>query len=147
MEFLAEYGYTGLFACAFFAATILPFGSEIVFTALLVSDYDPSLLLTVATLGNVLGSLVNYIVGIKGGNWIMTKLFRLSDDEIEIAERRFEKYGNWILLLAWVPVIGDPLTVVAGILKTNIWLFILLVTLGKFLRYLFVAMTFLTIWS
>ncbi|MBF0229733.1 MAG: DedA family protein [Desulfamplus sp.] len=146
MEFLAEYGYAGLFVCAFLAATILPLGSEIVFTALLINQYNMFLLLGVATLGNVLGSLVNYVVGIRGGNWIMTKLFRLSNIEIEFAENRFKKYGNRVLLLSWMPVIGDPLTVVAGILKVNFWLFIIFVSIGKFLRYLLVAVTFLGVW-
>ncbi|MBF0411865.1 MAG: DedA family protein [Desulfamplus sp.] len=147
MEFLAEYGYEGMFACAFFAATMLPFGSEIVLTVLLASEYDPVLLIAVATLGNVLGSLVNYIVGIRGGHWIMTKLFRLSDPDIATAEIRFRRYGNWSLLFAWVPVVGDPLTVVAGILKSNIWLFIMFVTIGKFIRYVMVAATFMGVWS
>ncbi|MBF0572979.1 MAG: DedA family protein [Desulfamplus sp.] len=146
MEFLAEYGYTGLFVCAFLAATILPLGSEIVFTALLINQYNMLLLLGIATLGNVLGSLVNYVVGVMGGNWIMTKIFRLSEIEIELAEKRFKRYGNSVLLLSWMPVIGDPLTVVAGILKVNFWLFIALVSIGKFLRYVLVAVTFLGVW-
>lgn len=143
MEFLAGYGYAGLFFCAFIAATLLPLGSEIVLAALLLNnEYNPVLLMVVATTGNVLGSLVNYIVGIWGGNWIMTKILRLSAVEIFSAERRFKKYGNGVLLFAWLPVIGDPLTVVAGILKTELWIFILLVTLGKSLRYLFIMITF-----
>ncbi|MBF0235634.1 MAG: DedA family protein [Desulfamplus sp.] len=147
MEFLAEYGYAGLFICSFLAATLLPLGSEIVLTILLAGDYSPFLLLGIATAGNVIGSLVNYVVGIRGGNWIMTNMFRLSDIEIASAESRFRRYGNGVLLFAWVPVVGDPITVVAGILKTNIWLFILFVTLGKFLRYLVVTITVMGIWS
>ncbi|MBF0390898.1 MAG: DedA family protein [Desulfamplus sp.] len=147
MEFLIEYGYTGLFISAFLAATLLPLGSELILTALLINESNLLLLLVVATFGNVLGSLVNYIVGTKGGNWIMGNLFRLSDSQIKSAKTRFTKYGNWILLFSWTPVIGDPLTVVAGILKTNLWLFILLVTIGKFLRYLIVALTFVGISS
>ncbi len=146
MEFLFDYGYEGLFLAAFLAATLLPVGSEIVLTFLLMNDYNPVLLLGVATSGNVIGSLANYFVGIMGGNWIMTRLLRLSDSEITLAEIRFKKYGSWVLLFSWVPVIGDPLTLVAGILKSNIWLFILFVTLGKFLRYLFVIATFMSIY-
>lgn len=147
MEFLAGYGYVGLFTSAFLAATLLPFGSEIVLTVLLAAEYSPVLVLIAATSGNVLGSLLNYFIGIKGGYWIIKKLLRLSDSEIKTAEGHFIKYGNWILLFAWLPVIGDPLTVVAGILKSNIWLFILLVTLGKFIRYLIIAFTFMGVWS
>lgn len=143
MEFLIGYGYAGLFICAFLAATLLPLGSEIVLTALLVHGYNSSILLALATAGNVLGSLVNYFVGIMGGSWIMTNLLRLSAAETALAEDRFRRYGNGVLLLAWLPIIGDPLTVVAGILKTNIWIFILLVTIGKFLRYLLVTVAFI----
>ncbi|MBF0468001.1 MAG: DedA family protein [Desulfamplus sp.] len=138
MEFLAEYGYAGLFICSFLAATLLPLGSEIVLGVLLASGCNPFLLVGIATAGNVMGSLVNYGVGIQGGNWIMTNMFRLSDIEIASAESRFRRYGNGVLLFAWVPVVGDPITVVAGILKTDLRIFILLVTTGKFLRYLLV---------
>ncbi len=141
MEFLAEYGYTGLFLAAFGAATLLPLGSEIVLILLWANAWDPAALLAVATTGNVLGSLVNYAIGIRGGEWLMTKLLRLSPAEITRAENGFKKYGQPVLLLAWLPVVGDPLTVVAGALKVKILDFIFFVTVGKFLRYLFIGIT------
>lgn len=141
IELLAEYGYVGLFLSSFGAATLLPLGSEIVLTVLWLKAWDPVALLTVATAGNVLGSLVNYLIGIRGGRWLMTKLLRLSPAEIDRAENGFRKYGQPVLLLAWLPVVGDPLTVVAGALKVNLFNFTLLVTIGKFLRYLFIGIT------
>ncbi|SLM32851.1 SNARE associated Golgi protein [Desulfamplus magnetovallimortis] len=140
MEFLAEYGYAGLFLSAFGAATILPLASEIILTMLWLNAYDHFLLLMVATSGNVLGSIVNYIIGIRGGRWIVIRLLRISEHEMSKAEEKFKKHGQIVLLLAWLPVIGDPLTVVAGILKVNPLSFLCLVTIGKFMRYLFVVM-------
>jgi membrane protein YqaA with SNARE-associated domain len=91
------------------------------------------------------GAVVNYGIGVLGSQILLYKLLGISFLEIEKAENRFKKYGIFSLLFAWVPIIGDPLTVAAGILKINFALFLLLVTVGKFLRYVFVAWAVLTI--
>lgn len=145
MEILAEYGYLGLFLASFLAATILPFSSEVVLGVLLSHDFSPYVTVFVATTGNVLGSVLNYGLGVLGSQLLLNKLFGISTLEIGKAENRFKKYGVFSLLFAWVPIIGDPLTVAAGILKINYVLFLLLVTVGKFLRYVFVAWAVLTI--
>ncbi|MBU0462521.1 MAG: DedA family protein [Proteobacteria bacterium] len=145
MEILAEYGYLGLFLASFLAATILPFSSEVVLGVLLSHDFSPYVTVFVATTGNVLGSVLNYGLGVLGSQILLNKLFGISTLEIGKAENRFKKYGVFSLLFAWVPIIGDPLTVAAGILKINFVLFLLLVTVGKFLRYVFVAWAVLTI--
>jgi len=145
MDILAEYGYTGLFIASFLAATILPLSSEIVLIYLLMNNHDPVFSITVATAGNVLGSLVNYALGFWGSFLIMEKLLRLSKANIARSEQRFKKYGVFSLLFAWVPVIGDPLTVAAGVLKTNIYLFLGLVTAGKLFRYIIVGMSALSL--
>ncbi|MBU1696181.1 MAG: DedA family protein [Proteobacteria bacterium] len=145
MEILAEYGYLGLFLASFLAATILPFSSEVVLGVLLSHDFSPYVTVFVATTGNVLGSVLNYGLGVLGSQLLLNKLFGISTLEIGKAENRFKKYGVFSLLFAWVPIIGDPLTVAAGILKINFVLFLLLVTVGKFLRYVFVAWAVLTI--
>ncbi len=129
----------GMFVSSFLAATILPLSSEVVMGYLLVNNYDTAEVLAIATLGNVLGSLVNYWMGLVGSHWLMAKIFRVSEPEIVRARNRFQTYGTASLLLAWVPGIGDPLTVVAGMLRVNIWVFLILVTLGKLGRYLVVA--------
>ncbi len=136
MEFLAEYSYFGLFLSSFLAATLLPLSSELVLGALLKQGFNPYSLLFVATFGNVLGSVVNYGLGAFGGRLMLHKWWRMSDPEIQRAEKRFRKFGIFSLLLAWVPIIGDPLTVAAGVLKINFFLFLLLVGLGKGLRYM-----------
>jgi membrane protein YqaA with SNARE-associated domain len=145
MEFLAEYSYFGLFLSSFLAATLLPFSSELVLGTLLRQGFNPYSLLFVATFGNVLGSVVNYGLGAFGGRLILHKWWRMSDPEIQRAEKRFRKFGIFSLLLAWVPVIGDPLTVAAGVLKINFFLFLLLVGLGKGLRYLAIYLAVLRV--
>ena len=145
MEFLAEYGYTGLFIASFLAATILPLSSEAVLIFLLLNNHDPVISISVATAGNVLGSVLNYALGFWGSFFIMEKILRLSKEKIALSEKRFKKYGVFSLLFAWVPVIGDPLTVAAGVLKTNIYLFLGLVTAGKLFRYIIVVMSTLSL--
>lgn len=145
MEILAEYGYLGLFFSSFLAATILPFSSEVVLGVLLNHDFSPLLSIFVATAGNVLGSAVNYGLGVMGSQVLLNKLLGISIQDIEKAETRFKKYGIFSLLFAWVPIIGDPLTVAAGILRVNFTLFLFLVTIGKCLRYVFISWAVLVI--
>ncbi|MBU0973367.1 MAG: VTT domain-containing protein [Proteobacteria bacterium] len=135
MEFLTGYGLWGLFAAAFLAATILPLSSEMVLGYLLVHNVNAFQAVGVATVGNVLGALLNYGLGRAGSKVLLERLFRVSSEEIGAARRRFKTHGTLSLLLAWVPIIGDPLTVVAGMLKINIWVFLALVSIGKFARY------------
>jgi membrane protein YqaA with SNARE-associated domain len=139
MESLSEFGYVGLFTAAFLAATILPLSSEVVLSALLLSGLSPAALVTTATAGNVLGSLVNYVTGYWGGLLVVKKWLGMSEDAFVRAEQRFVKYGLFSLLFAWVPVIGDPLTVVAGVLRVRLRWFIVLVAVGKWLRYVVIS--------
>ena len=123
-----------MFASAFLAATVLPLSSEVVLGFLLTGGADPPAVLTVATLGNVLGSLANYFIGLAGTSLVLEKF--VSPLEIEAARKRFKAYGSACLIFAWVPVIGDPLTIAAGMLKIHLGLFLVLVTLGKLGRYI-----------
>lgn len=135
MTFLSELGYAGLFIAAFLAATILPLSSELVLSALLVSGLSPTTLVLVATLGNVLGSLLNYMLGYWASLGIVKKWLKYSESEFLRAEQRFKKYGIFSLLFAWLPIIGDPITVVAGVLRIHLAWFLILVTVGKLTRY------------
>ena len=143
MEYFTELGYLGLFLSAFLAATILPLSSEVVLGALLLAELDPVTLVAVATAGNVLGSVINYGIGYVGSVYLLQKVLKISEAKFERSKQRFEKYGVASLLFAWVPIIGDPLTLIAGVLRINIWLFLLLVTLGKLGRY--VVVTYVTL--
>ena len=139
MELLIDYGYQGLFVAAFLSATILPLSSELILTTLLLNGLSPVWLIMIATTGNVLGSLTNYCLGFWASKSFIQKWLRILDADFRKAEHRFNKYGLTALLFAWVPIIGDPITVVAGIFRVKLLWFIILVTTGKFLRYLFLA--------
>ena len=131
--------YLSLFAISFLAATILPFSSELTLAGLIAtSDYDNLLLLTVASFGNVLGSVVNWALGSYSRNLTTKKWFPFKETQIERSSKWFRKFGKWSLLFAWVPVLGDPLTLVAGILRVKFIDFIILVAIGKVSRYLIV---------
>ena len=132
--------YFTLFISAFAAATILPAQSE----ALLA--YQVSLnpshavqLITVATIGNVLGSIVNWWLGRLAENVKNKSWFSVSEDKFLQGEHYYRKYGRFSLLLSWVPFIGDPITIMAGIMREPLWSFVTLVTIAKCSRYLFVV--------
>ncbi len=136
MDYFTELGYFGLFVSAFLAATILPLSSEIVLSALLLNGLSPIALVVIATTGNVLGSLTNYVLGYWVSLEVVKKWLRISEEEFVRAEQRFVKYGLFSLCFAWVPIIGDPLTVIAGVLRIRLFWFVILVTAGKLMRYI-----------
>jgi len=128
--------YLGLFASAFLSATLLPGSSEAVLSGLLIQGQsDPVLLLLFATAGNVLGSFFNWICGVYLMHFQDRKWFPASARQIEKVTVWYHKYGIWSLLFAWAPIIGDPLTVVAGLMRAPLPLFLLFVTIGKLARY------------
>ena len=131
--------YLSLFGISFLAATILPFSSELSLAGLIsTSNFNNSLLLIVASLGNVLGSVVNWFIGFYLRNFTSKKWFFFNEIQITRSSKWFEKFGKWSLLLAWVPILGDPLTLVAGLLRVRFLNFIILVAIGKVSRYLVV---------
>jgi membrane protein YqaA with SNARE-associated domain len=135
--------YISLFMSAFLAATLLPFSSEIILGTLVLSGkYNVMGLWIGATLGNVAGSIVNWLLGRYFIHLIGKKRFPVTQTEMEQAEKVFLKYGVWTLLLAWLPVVGDPLTFVAGVFRVPIVIFLTLVLVGKGSRY-FVVIYFL----
>ncbi|MBY8974149.1 MULTISPECIES: YqaA family protein [Pseudomonas] len=129
-------GYLGLFVAAFGAATLLPLQSEAVLVGLLISGhYNLWLLLGIATLGNVLGSVVNWLLGRSVERFKERRWFPVSAKQLDRARGHYLRWGHWTLLLSWVPIIGDPLTLVAGVMREPLWRFLLLVTLAKGVRY------------
>ena len=130
--------YFQLFIISFLAATILPLSSELVLSTMLLTDsFYKYLLLVVASFGNILGSSVNWYLGKKILIFKDKKWFPANERQIAKGEIYFKKYGIWSLLLAWVPIIGDPLTIVAGILRVKFFTFLLLVSISKISRYIF----------
>ena len=138
MSALAAYG--GLFLAALVAATILPAQSEAVLAGLLAAGtYSPALLILVASIGNVLGSVINWLLGRGVERFREARWFPVSAKNLDRATRWYRRYGWWSLLLSWAPVIGDPLTVAAGILREPFPRFLLIVSIAKFGRYIILA--------
>jgi membrane protein YqaA with SNARE-associated domain len=130
----------GLFTAAFVAATVIPAQSEAVLAALLLAGKHPVvLLLTVATVGNVLGSTFNWALGRGIERFRHRRWFPADAAALERAQSWYQRYGRWSLLLSWAPFIGDPLTIMAGVLREPLWSFLVLVTIAKLARYLVLA--------
>jgi len=129
-------GYLGLFLSAFLAATILPVWSEAVLVGLTASQgFDIALLWAVATLGNSLGALFNWVLARWFLRWQDRSWFPFKQDSLRKADKWFNKWGVWSLLLSWMPVIGDPITFAAGFLRVPLRVFIPLVVVAKGARY------------
>ena len=135
---VTEYGT--LFAVAFLAATVFPAQSEILLAGMVLAEHYPApALVAVASLGNILGSVVNWFMGrfithFEGRRW-----YPISREQVAKAEGWYQRWGKWSLLLSWAPFIGDALTVVAGVLREPLPVFIALVTVAKVARYIVVA--------
>ncbi len=136
---LSSYSYPALFAVSFLAATILPLGSEWLLVAMVLQHFNPVSAVTVATAGNYLGALTTYLLGLLGSEFLVRKISRIDATQQHKAERFYQRYGSWSLLLSWLPVIGDPICLVGGILKVPFARFSLLVLAGKSARYAVVA--------
>ncbi|MDX9900623.1 MAG: YqaA family protein [Aliarcobacter sp.] len=130
--------YLILFITSLISATLFPLGSE----ALLIYDikegYNLYLLLLFATIGNSLGSIINYFLGLKGEEYLLKKSL-IKESYIIKCKKYFDKYGLYTILFSWLPIIGDPITFVAGILKYDFKKFLFLVIIAKFSRYLFLV--------
>ena len=132
--------YFGLWLAAFLAATLLPAQSEAVLAALLIAGDHPTIaLILVATCGNVLGSVVNWVLGRSLLRFKHAKWFPASDVQLDRAQGWYRRYGRWSLLASWLPVVGDPLTLVAGVMREPLIPFLLLVTCAKGARYIILA--------
>jgi len=131
--------YLKLFIISFLAATILPLSSEIVLTTMLLTNlFEKNILLIIASSGNILGSIINWYLGKKITIFQDRKWFPVSPEQLNKSQKYFQKYGIWSLLLAWIPVIGDPLTLLAGVLKVRFSIFFILVSISKISRYVFI---------
>jgi len=138
-QLLATHGLPALFGMSFLAATLVPIGSEWLLVTLLLKHHDPTLVVAVATAGNWLGACTTFAVGMWGGPFLVRRVLRIDEETERRAERFYARYGSWSLLFSWLPVIGDPLCLVGGILRVGFGRFSLLVGSGKLARYAFVA--------
>ena len=132
--------YSGLFGASLLAATLLPFGSEALLVWLLIEARQPWWgLVLAASLGNVAGAVLNWALGRFALRYGDRRWFPVTPEALERARGWYRRYGRWSLLLSWAPVIGDPLTVAAGLMREPLGGFLVLVALGKTARYLVVA--------
>lgn len=139
-EFFISYGYWGMGVAAFLAGTFFPFSSEAVMAALLASsNMDPVLTVASGTIGNVLGSMVNYFIGSLCKPETVSKLFRIKPNRMETAQRYVMRYGAWMGFFAFIPILGTAISIALGMLKANVWGTIFSTFLGKTLRYIVVA--------
>lgn len=139
VDFLASYGYWGLFIGAFLAGSVLPFNSEAVMAFLVLKGFDPLLLMIYGTAGNFFGSVFNYFVGRMGKVEWISKYLKVRPDRLEKAQRWVGKYGPWTGLLAWIPLLGSAVTVALGLMRSNMPLTFLSIFIGKLARYVIVV--------
>ncbi len=133
---LESLGLLGLFIGTFLAATVLPFSSDALYVAVLAATENPVGCLVVGTVGNWLGSVVTYWMG-RIGRWEwIEKWFRVKKETLEKQKAKVDRYGVWLALLAWVPVIGDVIAIALGFYRTRPWATMFLLLVGKFARFL-----------
>lgn len=128
-----------LFVLGFLAATILPLGSEWLVIVMIVQGFRMQDVILTATAGNYLGACTTYLIGIWGAHFVIRKILRIDDIQLVRIKKLYNKYGKLSLLLSWLPVIGDPLCLIAGIFRINFLHFSTLVFIGKFFRYAILA--------
>ena len=145
MESFAEWGYLGLFLASFLAATIIPLGSEIVLSILIANNYDITLSLFIASVGNWLGGLSSYGIG-RLGNWtIIERYFRVSKKKIKSLKIKIDNWGSILAFFCWLPIFGDPIAIGLGFFRTNLLMVSFWMFLGKLTRYIIWAV--ITYWA
>lgn len=135
IEILINYGGPGMFVAAFLAGSFFPFSSEVVMLGLLTAGTDPSDLLLWGTAGNTIGSLFNYGVGSLGREEWIVRWTKVSPEKLEKGKRWVRDYGAWAGLLAWIPLLGSVITVAMGFLRVKLFYSILMIGIGKYIRY------------
>ena len=136
IDFLINYGYWGMLIAAFLAGSIVPFSSEAVMLGLLAAGLQPVPLVIYGTIGNVAGSMFNYVIGRMGRlDWIEHYL-HVKKKSLDKAERFMAGHGAWIGFFVFIPVFGDAITIVLGLMRANIWISFTSITIGKLLRYI-----------
>ena len=137
-----ELGYLGLFITCFLAATILPIASEVFLISMLAAKYDPLSCLLIASSANTLGSYLNFGIGYIGNpEWL--KKLRVKQKTIESWKASIQKYGVWLALLSWLPIVGDIIGIALGFFRANIFWSFIFMAIGKFIRYLVVVLVYL----
>jgi membrane protein YqaA with SNARE-associated domain len=142
LDGLESFGYLGLFLASFLAATILPFGSEVVFAGVIAAGLDLWTCIIVATIGNTLGGMTCYWMGTLGKIEWIEKYMKIKHERVVKVQNWLSGKGAIMSFFVFLPGIGDPIAVALGFMRANIWLVIIFMTLGKFLRYVVVGFGF-----
>lgn len=139
-DFFIQYGYLGMALASFLAGTFVPFSSEAVMGALLVTTgMDPLLTIISGTIGNVLGSMFNYYVGRIWNIHQISRWMHVKVDKLQKTQNYVERKGSWIALFSFLPTIGTCISIALGLLRANVWLVLIYSAIGKFLRYVVIA--------
>jgi membrane protein YqaA with SNARE-associated domain len=141
---LFTWGYLGLFGGSFASATLIPFPSEGLLVGYFELSYSVWICVVVATIGNTLGGMTNYYLGRLGSSEMLIKRFKLNQDMLFRHEQKFKSWGPLVGLLAWLPIVGDPLLVALGFYKVPPAKLAIFVLLGKFGRYAVIAVIYLS---
>ena len=136
IHFLTQYGYWGMLLAAFLAGSFFPFTSEAVMIGLMATGLDPWVLMVYGTIGNVLGSIVNYCVGRIGKMEWIEKYLHVSEESLAKAHRFLAGRGAWMGFFAFLPVLGSAITIALGLMRSNIVITFIAITLGKIFRYI-----------
>lgn len=136
---MLEYGLPALFVVSLLASSILPLGSEWLLVAMIIQGHAFLPVVLIASLGNYLGACTTYMIGRWGAVFLTTRLLHLDDKQLSRAQALYNRYGIWSLLFSWLPVVGDPLCLLAGTFRLHFLPFSLLVASGKMARYSLVA--------
>lgn len=136
IEFLTSYGYLGMLMAAFLAGSFFPFSSEAVMVGLMATGLDPWMLMVYGTIGNVLGSVLNYCVGRMGKTEWFEKYLHVKPRDMQRAERFMAGRGAWMGFFAFIPILGSAITILLGLMRANIVITFIAITLGKLVRYL-----------
>lgn len=135
-----EYGYWGIFLISFLAATIIPFSSDVVLAAMILSaTWDPYLTVLFASIGNWLGGMTNYLLGYLG-KWIwLERYFRVNKEKVRGFKRWVDRWGSVLAFISWFPAIGDILAIALGLFKVSWWRVSVFMFIGKAARYVAIA--------
>lgn len=143
--FLIDYGYIGMGVAAFLAGSFIPFSSEAILAGLYAEGLNLWTLVMVSTVGNVLGGLFNYFVGrLCNEEWVY-RLFRIKEEKLTATKDKVRNHGAWMGFLSWLPLVGSAITIALGILRVNFAKSVITITIGKFLRYVIMAIILLAL--
>ncbi len=139
---LISWGYLGLFGGSFLSATLVPFPSEGLLYAFFKLGYPVWICVIIASFGNTIGGFTNYWIGYSANAAFIQRRFKLDETRLLKWQAKFAKYGHFMGLLAWLPLIGDPMLIALGVLKVKFWPLSIMIFIGKFMRYVFLALIF-----